>query len=236
MAVGVDWLMDERCCRHVVQVLRLRQGDQLIVFNEVYPGQYLAEIVATTKREARIKIIKALPGNEAPNLKIHVAQAVSRGERMDYAIQKSVELGVSDITPVLTERCGVKIDAERARKRLVHWRGVAISAAEQSGCCHVPTIHEVCRYQSWLSRVVADKKWVALPTSHNLPQRSSDAVASLAILIGPEGGLTDQEGQEAIDAGFDAVQLGPRVLRTETAPIVALTLAHYLWGDFSTSV
>lgn len=233
MQNGAEWTMDERGSRHIVQVLRLRKGDQLIVFDGKSDVQFLAEITLTTKREARVRILKHLGAMPVSPLRVHVAQAVSRGERMDYAIQKSVELGVAEITPVLTERCGVKIDADRQQKRMNHWNGVAMSAAEQSGRCELPLIHPICRYERWLQTVKADCRWVAMPSTecaHDLQHQAKPA--SLAVLIGPEGGLTEVEVQYAIEAGFDAVQLGPRVLRTETAPIVVLSVAQYLWGDF----
>lgn len=233
MQTGAEWTMDERGSRHIVQVLRLRKGDLLVAFNGQSQAQFLAEITFTSKREARVRIKQRLDDRPVSPLRVHVAQAVSRGERMDYAIQKSVELGVAEITPVLTERCGVKIDADRQQKRMNHWYGVAMSAAEQSGRCELPLIHPICRYEQWLQAVKADCRWVAMPSTEvgaNLQQR--DKPTSLAVLIGPEGGLTDVEAQRALDAGFDAVQLGPRVLRTETAPVVVLSVAQFLWGDF----
>lgn len=235
LVVGADFTLDERGSRHIVQVMRLRKGDLLVVFNGEAPGEYLAEIVATTKREAMVKIIQSMPGIEAPSLHVHLAQAVSRGERMDYAIQKSVELGVSVITPILTERCGVKVDAHRERKRIAHWQGVANSAAEQSGRCEVPVIQPIKRLDSWLSSIDCNKKWVAMPVvpdQQECADSIQEAPASLAVLIGPEGGLTNVECQLAVDHQFEAVQFGPRVLRTETAPVVALTLAQLRWGDF----
>lgn len=229
--VGADWCLDDRGMRHIVQVMRLRRGDKLVVFNDDHSGDYLAEIVATTKKEARIRITERNDAVSSPIFPIHLAQAVSRGERMDYAIQKAVELGVSEITPILTERCGVKVDADRQRKRHAHWRGVAISAAEQSGRCEVPIIHMIQRLDAWLGGVSAELKWVAAPGSEIKPAANIESPDSFALLIGPEGGLTSSEIQQSQSSGFDAVSLGPRTLRTETAPVVAITLAQYLFGD-----
>ena len=149
---------------------------------------------------------------------------------MDWAIQKATELGANEITPIVSERCEVRLKDERADKRLAHWRQVAISACEQCGRSSVPVIHPPVTLAEWLKTVDATLKLVLHPVaeplvSHARPER-------LAFLIGPEGGLSETEVEQAKDAGFHAARLGPRVLRTETAPVVALTVAQQLWGDF----
>ncbi|MDF1795333.1 MAG: 16S rRNA (uracil(1498)-N(3))-methyltransferase [Coxiellaceae bacterium] len=237
LALGAEWTMDEKESRHIVQVMRLRAGDCVTLFNGE-GGEYVAEITGVHKRKAQVKIKQQQEGCPAPVFSIHLGQAVSRGERMDYAIQKSVEMGVTTITPILSERCGVKIDAERAAKRIAHWQGVAISAAEQSGRCEVPEILPICRYDKWLQQVDSDKKWIAMPQ----PQWQDDIAPSnkqprsLTIAIGPEGGFTDAECKQALQQNFQPVQFGPRVLRTETAGVVAIAMAQRTWGELSASI
>ena len=166
---------------------------------------------------------------ESP-LAIHLGQGLSRGERMDWAIQKATELGVTEITPIMSERCEVRLKDERADKRLAHWRQVAISACEQCGRSRVPVIHPPVLLSDWIKTTEADLKLVLHPVSE--PLASHAKPSRLAFLIGPEGGLTDNEIDLAQAAGYQPARLGPRVLRTETAPVVALAVAQQLWGDF----
>jgi 16S rRNA (uracil1498-N3)-methyltransferase len=149
---------------------------------------------------------------------------------MDWAIQKACELGANAITPIVSARCEVRLKDERADKRMAHWRQVAISACEQCGRSVIPVIHPPLGLADWLGLVEADLKLVLHPVAE--PLASHDKPQSLAFLIGPEGGLTDAEVAQANSAGFHAARLGPRVLRTETAPVVALSVAQQLWGDF----
>ncbi len=149
---------------------------------------------------------------------------------MDWAIQKATELGVNAITPIVSERCEVRLKDERADKRLAHWRQVAISACEQCGRSSLPTIHAPVTLAEWLKATDADLKLVLHPVAEPLVSHAKPA--RLAFLIGPEGGLSELEVEQANAAGFQAARLGPRVLRTETAPVVALSVAQQLWGDF----
>jgi len=148
---------------------------------------------------------------------------------MDWAIQKATELGVSEITPLSSERCEVRLNDERADKRLAHWRQIAISACEQCGRSVLPIIHSPVALRDWLA-VEADLKLVLHPVAE--PLASHAKPQSLAFLIGPEGGLSQSEVEQAAGQGFLPARLGPRVLRTETAPVVALSVAQQLWGDF----
>ena len=149
---------------------------------------------------------------------------------MDWAIQKATELGVGEITPIVSERCEVRLKDERADKRLAHWRQVAISACEQCGRSVLPLIHPPLTLAEWQTHVQAELKLVLHPVA--APLESHARPQSLAFLIGPEGGLSEAEVEQARAAGFHAARLGPRVLRTETAPVVALAVAQQLWGDF----
>ena len=150
---------------------------------------------------------------------------------MDYAVQKAVEMGVSEIVPLTTERCDVKLKGDREDKRLRHWQQVAISAAEQCGRARVPDIQPVMTVQQWLEHARACDLRLVL---HHRTERSLNTLekpSSIALMIGPEGGLTAEEIALAEDNGFLPVALGPRVLRTETAPVAAIALCQWLWGD-----
>jgi len=178
----------------------------------------------------RVQLNEQFAGQIESPLRIHLGQGLSRGERMDWAIQKATELGVSEITPIVSERCEVRLKDERAEKRQAHWQQIAISACEQCGRSVVPVIHAPMALADWIKKTEADLKLVLHPVAE--PLTSHDKPGTLAFLIGPEGGLNDAEVDQAQDAGFHAARLGPRVLRTETAPVVALSVAQQLWGDF----
>ena len=224
-----EQLLDGDLAHYISRVLRLGAGAAVQIFNgsgQEWPG----EVLEAGKREVRIELGAPLAGLAESPLQVHLGQAMSRGERMDWAIQKAVELGVAQITPLMTERCEVRLQGERADKRLNHWQQIAISACEQCGRSVVPIINPPIALADWLGAVEADLKLV-------LHHRTTQSLASmtppqtLGLLIGPEGGLSATEISQAEAAGFNAVSFGPRVLRTETAPVVALSITQQLWGD-----
>jgi 16S rRNA (uracil1498-N3)-methyltransferase len=229
LALG-EHQLPEAQAHYIGRVLRLAEGDQVQLFNGL--GQeYLATLLQVGKKTLGVRVDEVLPGLPEGGLRIHLGQGLSRGERMDWAIQKATELGVSELTPIVSERCEVRLKDERADKRLAHWRQVAISACEQSGRSTLPLIHPPMVLADWLAQCSEALKLVLHPVA--APLSSHATPASLAFLIGPEGGLSDAEVEQAQRAGFQAARLGPRVLRTETAPVVALAVAQQLWGDFS---
>lgn len=221
--------LPEAQAHYVGRVLRLAQGDAVQLFDGS-GFEYLGQIAACTKKQVEVALTERFAGLPESSLKLWLGQGLSRGERMDWAIQKATELGVSAITPLFTERCEVRLNDERADKRLAHWRQIAISACEQCGRSVVPEIHQPQSLEDWLAQVEADLKLVLHPVAEPLERHARPS--SLAFLIGPEGGLSEQEVAQAQGAGFLSARLGPRVLRTETAPVVALTVAQHLWGDF----
>lgn len=215
---------------YIGRVLRLAPGAPIQVFNgsgQEWPG----EIVDVSKRLVHVRLDSPRPGLAESPLRVHLGQAMSRGERMDWAIQKAVELGASEITPLFTERCEVKLQGERADKRQAHWQQIAISACEQCGRSLVPRIHPPTPLAAWLSDVQADLKLV-LHHRTEQPLANLARPTSLALLIGPEGGLSGEEIERAQAIDFKPACFGPRVMRTETAPMAALAVAQYLWGDF----
>lgn len=221
--------LPEAQAHYISRVLRLTTGTAVQLFDG--GGlEYRGELIEVGKKRVQVLLTEALAGLPESPLQIHLGQGLSRGERMDWAIQKATELGVTQLTPVFTERCEVRLNDERADKRLTHWRQIAISACEQCGRSKLPIIHPPVALVDWLESLEADLKLVLHPvanplTEHRPPQK-------LAVLIGPEGGLSELELLHAQKTGFQAARFGPRVLRTETAPIVALSLAQHLWGDF----
>ncbi|WP_313024140.1 16S rRNA (uracil(1498)-N(3))-methyltransferase [Pseudomonas lopnurensis] len=220
--------LPESSAHYISRVLRLCAGSAVQLFDGS-GSEFRGVLTDVGKKSVVVQLHEQRPGMAESALRIHLGQGLSRGERMDWAIQKATELGVAQITPIVSERCEVRLNDERADKRLAHWRQIAISACEQCGRSVLPVIHAPRSLDGWLN-VEAELKLVLHPvaaplTSHARPQ-------TLAFLIGPEGGLSDDELERAGAAGFNAARLGPRVLRTETAPVVALSVAQQLWGDF----
>ena len=168
-------------------------------------------------------------GGESP-LAVHLGQAISKGDRMDYAIQKAVELGVAAITPLYTEHGDVRLRGEREAKKLAHWQAVAASACEQCGRAVVPTVHFPMTLAEWLTERNEALRLVLHPGTRGVLEQAT-APDSVALLIGPEGGLSAKDLETALAVGFMPLSLGPRILRTETAPVVALSLLQYRFGD-----
>lgn len=228
LASGSEIALDEQRSHYLGRVLRLGVGACVQLFNGD-GHEYPAEIVAAGKRELRLQLGEAMtPDTESP-LHTVLGLGISRGERMDYAVQKSTELGVSVIVPLFTEHCEVRLDGERQDKRLEHWRGVAISACEQCGRVRPPLIETPRTLADWVGSKPAGLKLLFDHSQHStLPaQRPEQGVA---LLIGPEGGLAAAEITQALQAGFTGIALGKRIFRTETAPVAALSVLQYLWG------
>ncbi len=220
--------LPEALAHYIARVLRHVVGDAVQLFDGSGP-EYLGQLIEVGKKTVRVELTEQLPGQPDSPLQVHLGQGLSRGERMDWAIQKATELGVTQITPIVSARCEVRLKEERADKLLTRWQQVASSACEQSGRSTLPIIHPPMLLADWLLQVQADLKLVLHPVAE--PMQSHAKPASLAFLIGPEGGLSDAEVAQAVSHSFHAARLGPRVLRTETAPVVALTMAQHLWGD-----
>lgn len=223
--------LDSDAVGHIARVLRMQAGEQICLFNGD-GTEYQAELVCVEKRRVSAAVTGASEPSRISPLKVDIGQSISRGDRMDYAIQKATELGVSTITPLLSERCEVRLKSDRLNKKQQQWQQLAISACEQSLRTDIPTIDVPCGLDSWITNCRAELKLVlhhhcAQPLANFTPP------SSVALLIGPEGGLSEAEVQRAIDAGFQSVAIGPRVLRTETAPVAALSILQYLWGDLA---
>lgn len=224
--------LPEDAAHHWTRVLRARVGDTAVLFDGA-GTEADATLDEIGKRGARV-LIGAVrqPATDSP-LHTHLGQVMSKGDRLDYALQKAVELGVSEITLLTSERCELRLRGEeRADKKLAHWQRVLISACEQCGRNVVPALHGPMDIADWQRQVQAEQKWVLAPAVTGGPSAGDVRPASVALLIGPEGGLSTSEITAAEGAGFRPWQLGPRVLRTETAPVAALAVLQARYGDF----
>ncbi|MEC9483783.1 MAG: 16S rRNA (uracil(1498)-N(3))-methyltransferase [Halomonas sp.] len=229
LAAGIELSLPEGAARHVAAVLRLREGAALTLFDgRSHEAQ--AVLVEVGRKRVTARIDRVLLGRGESPLAVHLGQAISKGDRMDYAIQKAVELGVAAITPLYTEHGDVRLKGDREAKKLAHWRGVAISACEQCGRATLPPVHAPQPLAEWLAERDEALRLALHPATESSWQ-TVEHVASAALLIGPEGGLSDTEVIRAEAAGFASLTLGPRILRTETAPVVALTLLQHHFGD-----
>ncbi|MEA3156562.1 MAG: rRNA (uracil1498-N3)-methyltransferase [Betaproteobacteria bacterium] len=221
-----------QAAHHVAHVLRLTAGDALTVFDG-RGHEYPACIERVSKSAVTLTVGEPRVVDRESPLSIVLAQGISSGERMDYTVQKAVELGIHSIQPLATERSVVRLSAERAAKRVAHWQAVAIAACEQCGRNLVPEVLPVAVYTRWLASAPLDALRVTLSPSASLTLQSLQRSAPrVLVLVGPEGGLAPRELQDAEAAGFAAVRLGPRVLRTETAALAAIAAMQTLWGDF----
>ena len=230
--VGDEIALPEDVAAHLLRVLRLQVGDACVLFNGD-GHDHDARIVAIGKREARAQIVAARRiDNESP-LRIVLLQGIARGEKMDWILQKATELGVARILPVISERSEVKLDAQRADKRLAHWRGIVVSACEQSGRATLPDIAAPQALAQAATRREG-RGFVLDPAADRTLSSLHDAgLRECTIAIGPEGGWSPRDREQLIAAGYEGLRLGPRVLRTETAGIAAIAALQALCGDLA---
>ncbi|RTR05611.1 16S rRNA (uracil(1498)-N(3))-methyltransferase [Halomonas nitroreducens] len=226
---GGDVVLPEGAARHVARVLRLGEGALLVLFDGA--GVEAEAVLVEAGRKRVVARVEALyQGRSESPLAVHLGQAISKGDRMDYAIQKAVELGVTAITPLYTEHGDVRLKGDRETRKLAHWQAVAASACEQCGRATLPPVHPPLALADWLAGREEALRLVLHPGTPGALDRQA-APPSAALLIGPEGGLSPGEVETATAAGFAPLSLGPRILRTETAPVVALTLLQDRFGD-----
>jgi 16S rRNA (uracil1498-N3)-methyltransferase len=226
-------VLDGSAARHLSSALRMKVGQEITLFNG-QGGEYAAELTEVGKNQVAAKVVEYRDIDRESALKLHLVIGVSRGERMDLIVQKATELGVAEITPLFTERTEVKLSGERLAKKVRHWQQVAISACEQCQRNLVPTINDPITLDQWLQQSdKTDDGTLKLVLHHRTEKRLSEhqAVKDICLLVGPEGGLVEREIEAAIESGFQPLALGPRVLRTETAPLAAISIMQSLWGD-----
>ena len=249
LIVGEAAALTPELSHYLAKVLRRKVGDGIDLFNG--NGQrYAAELVEVSKKSVTALIKSQQAADNESSLHTHLLQGISKGDRMDSAIRKAVECGASEITPVVSEYCNVRLSGERLEKKLGHWRKIVISACEQCERCVVPVLHAPVT----LAEALLVEAGVRLiPTLVEIPRSSRGMTIkapssrgltaacahwgrsksqSAAICIGPEGGFSQTEVEQALQQGWQPCSLGPRILRTETAPVVALTLLQAQWGDY----
>ena len=236
ITLGAELKLADDAAGHVGRVLRMQCGQQLTLFNGE-GGEYLSTISEVSKKSVVVTVDEFKDISSESPLKIHLGQGISRGEKMEFTIQKSVELGVTEITPLFSERCGVKLQGERLAKKHAQWQKIAIAAAEQSGRNFVPLVHAPIKLDEWLAQSSDETKL----TLHPRAQHSIKTIDSLTdfnqnhmrFVVGPEGGFTDSEIAATKEAGFIDIKLGPRVLRTETAALTVLSALQLAYGDLA---
>ncbi|WP_305909543.1 16S rRNA (uracil(1498)-N(3))-methyltransferase [Methylomarinum sp. Ch1-1] len=232
LIVGKRLELQDEAAHYVRTVLRLKKGLDIILFNG-QGGEYLGRFEEVSRKKVVVDVLEFSDRSVESSLEIVFGLGISRGDRMDWAVQKAVELGVNHMTPLLTERCVIKFkDEEKKRQRLIHWRNIAQHAAEQSGRTLLPHMSVVDELSLW----VEGQQGLRIFLDPYAKQSLSDLPAGngkVTLLSGPEGGFSEQERDIAVQAGFIPVRLGQRILRTETAALAALSAVQTLWGDFS---
>ena len=222
--------LEPAAAHHLSKVLRMQAGRELVLFNGK-GGEFTGSIHEVTKKNVTVLVAEPSADNRESPLVLELAIGVSRGDRFDYVLQKATELGVTKITPLITERTEVRMGGERQDKLMERWQQIIVSACEQCQRNLLPVLAAPVQIADWLPQVNAELRFVLHHRdSQSLPAEQKPQ--SVALLVGPEGGLSDDEIAQAKTQNFNAPTLGPRVLRTETAPLAAISLVQYLWGDF----
>ena len=229
---GAQFPLAPDAAQHVAKALRLKAGDALTVFDG-RGGEYEATIQRIERDRVDVKVGAYHDVEREPRLAVGLAQGLPEADKMDWIIQKAVELGVAWIQPLVCDRSVVRLSPERAARREAHWQRVVRAACEQSGRNQVPELRPTLAFMAWIAEPAAGPRWMLSPQAAPIASHAPPA-SPLELLVGPEGGLSERERELAVHQGCESVALGPRILRTETAPIAALAAIHALWGDFHT--
>ncbi len=230
--VGEELALTQANHRHAVQVLRLKVGDDLILFNGK-SGEYSAKVSETDKRNSQVTIEDYNPISRESSLDLTLILANIKPDKMDYAIQKAVELGVTTIQPMYTKRSVIKLKSNRLEKKMLHWQGVMIASCEQSGRTAIPEIKEPCDFEEIFSKYAGTTQISMLPGSSNKIQelKLSENITDVSLIIGPEGGFSDDEELIMQSNNVQSVNFGKRILRAETAAVAGITACQMAWGD-----
>jgi 16S rRNA (uracil1498-N3)-methyltransferase len=222
--------LSKEAAHHLLHVLKHREGDIIHAFDG-NGGYFEAEIIHRNKKTVSLRPERYIDDNKESNLNLTLVQGISRGQKMDYTIQKAVELGVRTIIPLMSEFSNVRLDNDRRTKRLNHWRKIIINACEQCGRNLPPVIQPPTSLDAWIKTTTIEEKLVLDPGSGQALASVSPGSSDLALICGPEGGLSESERTLCVDCGCRIVSLGPRILRTETAAVAALVICQSKWGD-----
>jgi 16S rRNA (uracil1498-N3)-methyltransferase len=232
LQTGQDALLPEQAGEHIVRVLRLERGHPLILFNGD-GREYDATLSSLARRAVSAEVIAVRAVDRESPLPLTLAQGIARGEKMDWILKKATELGVARIVPIVTERTEVKLDEERAERRMLHWASVIDGACEQSGRTRLPVLDPPQRLDRWLGSLDADTslRLALLPDGDVVARALPTMTHGATLCVGPEGGLSENDVMLLRQTGFLGLRLGPRILRTETAGIAALAALQALQGD-----
>lgn len=222
--------LEDQASQHLLRVLRMSDGDAVRIFNGD-GNEYQGVLEFCSKKIAQVRIQKINHTDTVLPLELTLGQVISKGDRMDFVVQKATELGVSHIVPLWSERCDVRLKGDRLEKKVAHWRRVVISACEQCGRNRIPMIQPPQEFTQWVEHSPSPLKLILHPHNQK-PLKQYDQPNAVDIAIGPEGGFTNDEIELAQQQGFEGLILGPRILRTETAALTALSILQYQWGDF----
>lgn len=232
LQVGRDTTLDDAASHHLGRVLRMKAGDPVVLFDGT-GGEYRGTIRGTERSGVRVRVESFDEIERESKLRVGLVQSVSAGERMEFTLQKAVELGVAWIQPIVTRRSKVRLEGERADKRAIHWQRVVNAACQQCGRNRVPEVRPLLEFTAWLAEPPGAKHRLVLqPEAPRRLSESGPIDDTVELLAGAEAGLADEEMDLVLQYGFVPVRLGPRVLRTETAGLAALAALQALWGDF----
>lgn len=223
--------LPETAGHHVSRVLRMRIDDSLILFNGK-GGEYSANILSVQKSNVEVKVSSFSEIERESPIQIELAQGLSKGEKMDFTIQKAVELGVNKIVPLITSYSNVRQNEKQFEKKLDHWRKVITSACEQCGRNQIPELDDITKLIDWMPNNNSDLKIILDPEVNSSLADLSNDIKSISLVIGPEGGLSSSEIQYLKNNGFMGIRLGPRILRTETAALAAVSALQNRFGDY----
>ncbi len=231
LAINVEIILKQNAAQHVRDVLRMQVGNALTLFNG--NGQdYLGTIVRLDKKMVSVMLHATEERDTISPLRLHLAQGLCRGEKMDFVMQKATELGVTEITPIISEYCNVRLNTERLQKKQHHWQKVAASACEQCGRTDLLKVNPAIDFNTWIKQTFPDITYILDPgATQSIDKWQASHPSQITLLIGPEGGFTRDEIDDAISHGYKTILLGPRILRSETAGLAAVSLLQYLYGD-----
>jgi len=222
--------LNDEAAHYVRTVLRLKSDDEILLFNGL-GGEYSSRFSEVSRKSVRVEIERFTRRDVESPLRVNLGLGISRGDRMDWAVQKAVELGVAELTPLFTERCMTKLTEEKKQQRWQHWLHIVQHAAEQSGRTHLPVLGDICQLYDWIDKPQGLKVFLD-PYAELSLSNLTPTEQQITLLSGPEGGFSDAEREIATAAGFVPVRMGARILRTETAVLSALSAVQMLWGDF----
>ncbi|GLO59875.1 ribosomal RNA small subunit methyltransferase E [Vibrio sp. MACH09] len=222
--------LSDEASAHIGRVLRMKPQQDIVLFDGS-GNEFPATIIEVNKKTVQANVLEQIEKSSESPLNIHLGQVVSRGDKMEFTIQKSVELGVNVITPLISERCGVKLDAKRFEKKLLQWQKIAIAACEQCGRNNIPLIRPIMKLEQWCAEQDGALKLNLHPRAKYSINTLPQPMEKVRLLIGPEGGLSAEEISMTEQYQFEETLLGPRVLRTETAALTAITALQVRFGD-----